>query len=370
MLFSVLCLCVLLAVGAQLHNLRQYGDRSDIAASTQGGISLLELPGPSESAFYFTPDSHSGPTTPLLGPVGSGSAHWHITQWKTPKKFSLSPITSGPGPCNGSYFNPGIWPDWYVISSSGHVCIYSGSSKGSSEIEIRQHTDHLDYLNCKQEFDTNLEPNNFEDIGVPMGIASSSPLSKLSSLVGRVNLRLLYANTRPHCSAGQTSRCGPAGLVDYGYITYSVTFYNQKADQTLFLQYILGDTRRSDCHLETVDGNPNSCKAWGPAAFGKNKTFICSYSAAASGNACLGAGELPAVLNRRVPFEFNVLPDILQCLPPLASRGVDQDSSHWWAGGLYMSFGSQGAVDQAMTIDGIDLIERVTTTQLASHVDV
>eukprot|EP00730_Choanoeca_flexa_P019055 TRINITY_DN9292_c0_g2_i6.p1 TRINITY_DN9292_c0_g2~~TRINITY_DN9292_c0_g2_i6.p1 ORF type:complete len:331 (+),score=52.35 TRINITY_DN9292_c0_g2_i6:124-1116(+) len=316
-----------------------------LSISATSAKSLLTNPPPGAGSFYLTPNTTRPPIFhhQLYGPLGRSintTANWHVTQWSSWKDLPTKAVYNQQGDCT-AHPTP---PAWFASSSSSRVCSWPHQT-----VELSQNGHGLP---CGEEFDTFLGPNTHVYANYPSGMQPSPPLNELSSLIVRMNITLpMIPVVTDRC--GTSPQCQGNGHVDYGYAVLGVVMDNPSAEQTLFYQVNLGDTRDyTGCphHANACDLSPLRWYAnqnpFGATDTPQNYNATCLKMSSAS----------PGAVGNAVDYRLDVLPKLLRALAQGPS-GLVKMASEWLVSGCYIGLGMQGNVSQSLYVHHFDIQE-------------
>lgn len=268
------------------------------------------------NAVYLAPKAYN---KTLYGPVGKPATNeprWYIAQWNIPHALPAQATSSAAG--------------WQVENQDARVTL-SGNG-----VEFHQTGEGLA---CGLEYDLFLSPTDPAVYpGYPNGllyIASpvSRPLRALGSLTLELNAQELAETIVP--------RCGLVGQIDYGFIVAAVIVSNSAANQVLYYQIMLRDTRPD---MLGQGCKPGALPWWwsGPVNYGYNDS-IASYGAP-----CLVPGGAPN------SYKLNILKPLLKHIRQ-APPGLSKKLNQWKISGVYVGTGLQGSVVMDTRFSGLRL---------------
>lgn len=276
---------------------------------------------PLSGALYLAPKAYD---KSLYGPAGAAgkAPSWTIAQWNIPSKL---PVQSAP---NGS--------GWTIRNPHGEVTVTSGDGSADFRVELSQTGDALA---CGVEYDLFIAPiDRLTYPGYPEGLlspaaAESQPIGALKSLTLELNAAEAQESVTP--------RCAKTGKVDYGYAVAGIVLSHHHAQQVLYYQILLRDTR-STLHQHAC--NVGTVPWWwsGPVNYGINDT-IAAYQ-----SSCLTPGS------GTHHYRLNVL-ERLKLHIQSGPAPLNKDLSRWKISGLYVGIGIEGSTRLRASFGGIRL---------------
>jgi hypothetical protein len=298
-----------------------------VAETVAGGtrtVPLIEHPGPAAPALWVAAPNESGPD--LYGRWGDESPAgptWFASQWNVPR----------PLPARATRLSPTAWT---AGNEYARVTCESGSgSDGAPTFELTQDGVAAGFRMAPggdSEFDLFLSP-------VGHGYPSRRPALLAPERSPRVASMASLTMTLGVQLRAEEVREAP-GRLDFAFYTTALVLSNPRADQVLFYQVILRDTRTA--WFERAQQPATQWFFTGPRRFGVNDSLAVFER----------TPLLPGDALRALRLEIR---DRLRAALATGPEGIDRDERNWVVVGSYTGTGMEGEVRISAAFSGIGL---------------